>query len=138
MFAEYYAARHPEQIAGLILEESRPAQFTRACEAAQIAMCAPTVAMMRFAPQGAQAETAALADTASEVEGAERLAGKRVLVLSRFTSPDPKPFETHWAQLQARLAARYRGSTHLTAPAGGHYVHRDQQAWFLSAVLGFL
>lgn len=138
MFAEYYAAKHPDQIAGLILEETRPAGFTRACEAAQAPMCAPTVAMMRFAPQGAQAETAALADTASEVAGARRLAGKPVLVLSRFAAPNPKPFDALWAQAQAVLAAGYPGSSHLTAPAGGHYVHRDQKAWFLAAVRSFL
>ncbi len=138
MFAEYYAAKHPEQIAGLILEETRPAEFTRTCETSRISMCAPTVAMMQFAPRGARAETAALADTASEVEGATPVVGKPVLVLSRFTPPNAKPFDALWARLQTHLAARYPGSTHLTAPAGGHYVHRDQKAWFVSAVRSFL
>ena len=136
MFAEYYAARHPDQIAGLVLEESRPAEFTRTCEAAGISMCAPTVAMMRFSPQGAQAETAALADTAAEARGATRVIGKSVLVLSRFAAPNAEPFDALWAQSQAKLAARYPGSTHLTASAGGHYIHRDQKAWFVAAVLG--
>ena len=136
MFAEYYAARHPDQIAGLVLEESRPAEFTRACEAAGISMCAPTVAMMRFSPQGAQAETAALADTAAEARGATRVIGKSVLVLSQFAAPNAKSFDALWAQSQAKLAARYPGSTHLTASAGGHYIHRDQKAWFVAAVLG--
>ncbi|MDZ4052746.1 MAG: alpha/beta hydrolase, partial [Phenylobacterium sp.] len=136
LYAEYFAAHHPDAVAGLILEESRPAGFTARCRAAGLSMCVATPAMMTFAPQGAQAEVAALEATVAQVDALAPATGKPVLVLSR--APGPKPFDSLWTQAQSDLAARYPGALHRTAPAGGHYVHRDQRAWFVGEVTAFL
>lgn len=136
LYAEYFAAHHRGDVSGLILEESRPAGFTRRCQAAGLSMCVATPAMMTFAPKGAQAEVAALDATVAQVEALVPVAGKPVLVLSR--APGAKPFDRLWTEAQSDLAARYPGAVHRTAPAGGHYVHRDQRAWFVGEVTGFL
>ena len=136
LYAEYFAAHHPGEVAGLILEESRPADFTRRCQTAGLSMCVATPAMMTFAPKGAQAEVAALDATLAQVGALVPVAGKPVLVLSR--APGAKPFDRLWTEAQSDLAGRYRGAVHRTASAGGHYVHRDQRAWFVAQVTGFL
>jgi pimeloyl-ACP methyl ester carboxylesterase len=138
LFAEYYAAKHPDQVSGLILEESRPADFGRRCEAQQIPMCSPTVEMMKSQPKGVQAEVAGLAATVAEVEQVGPVQGKRVLVLSRPEVKGATPFVTLWAQAQDDLAARYPGSQHLRPPGGGHDIHHDQRDWFMSVVTDFL
>jgi pimeloyl-ACP methyl ester carboxylesterase len=137
-FAEHYAARHPEQIAGLILEESRPADFTRRCEAAAISNCTPPAALASLMPRGARGELAAMATTMDEVAAAGPAEGKRVLVLSRPVAPDAQPFDALWSTAQVDLAARYPGARHLTADGGGHSLHRDQRAWYVGAVRAFL
>jgi pimeloyl-ACP methyl ester carboxylesterase len=134
LIVEYYAALHPTQVAGLVLEESRPADFTRRCEAANIPMCAPTEAMVRTAPKGVQDEVAALPSIMAQVEAAGPITGKAALVISRPFGPKPSPFEVLWTAAQADLAGRYAGAIHLTAPGGGHYVHRDHRDWFVSAM----
>jgi pimeloyl-ACP methyl ester carboxylesterase len=140
LFAEYYAAKHPDQIAGLILEESRPANFTRVCEAAlRDGMCLPPAWMVRFMAKGARDEAAALGTVVDQVESVAALERKPVLVLSRpGKDTDKTSFDGLWAEAQAGLAARYPGSRHLTAPTGGHYVHHDQREWFLASVQSFL
>jgi pimeloyl-ACP methyl ester carboxylesterase len=138
LFAEYFAARHPELVAGLILEETRPADFGTRCEAAGINMCGPTPAMMILSPQGAQAEVAALSQTLAEVSALPAPSSNlRVLVLSRPIRRNDNPFDAMWARAQRDLAQHY-GATHRNAPAGGHYIHIDQQAWFVAAVGDFL
>jgi pimeloyl-ACP methyl ester carboxylesterase len=137
-FAEYYAARHPEQVAGLILEESRPAGFGERCLAAGAGPCAPTSAMVRTAPIGTQAEVAGLSATMAELAATQRLAGKPVLVLSRPAGAEPRPFDAVWRDSQAELATAYPGSEHRIAPAGGHYIHKDQRDWYLGVVRAFL
>lgn len=137
-FAEYYAAKHPDQISGLILEESRPADFTRRCEAAGVSMCAPTVSMARAMPAGAQAEVAALAMTMAEVESAGAISETPMLVLSRPERANQNAFDALWSAAQRDLAARYPGSLHLVANSGGHYVHRDQRDWYVASVRAFL
>jgi pimeloyl-ACP methyl ester carboxylesterase len=138
LYAEYFAAKHPGDVDALILDDSRPVDFTRRCESAKISMCVVTSAMVRFGPQGARAEVAALDETMAEVDAVTLFAGRRVLVLSHPTGSHPTPFDALWTQAQGDLAARYPGSSHLTAPGGGHYVHRDQRAWFVGAVTNFL
>lgn len=137
LYAEYYAATHPDQIAGLVLEESRPADFSRRCEAARLPMCTPTPAMMMGSPRGAQDEVAALASTFAQAEAIGPARGKPVLVITRPFGQKPSPFETLWTETQADLAGRYVGATHLTAPGGGHYVHRQERDWFVSALRRF-
>ena len=136
LYAEAYAASHPQNVAGLILEESRPAGFTAKCEAAHAGPCKPPAVLGLLMPAGARAELSALDAVMTQVESLTPLAGKPVLVLSR--PPSDKPFDRLWDGAQAELAGRYPGARRLTAPAGGHYIHRDSQAWFLDVVGDFL
>lgn len=138
LFAEYYAAKHPDRIAGLILEESRPADFSRRCEASGISMCTPLPSMTRGKSRGEQDEVLAMPATVAQVEAAGPARGIPVLVLSRPARAGAKPFEALWAAAQSDLAARYPGSLHLVASSGGHYVHSDQRAWYVGAVKEFL
>ena len=138
LYAQAYAAAHPEQVAGLILEESRPAEFTRRCEAARLSMCAPTVAMMVMSPKGAQAEVAALPATLAQVEAIAGPGSAPVLVLSRHAGTSPKPMDALWAQAQDDLASAYPGAQHNTAPGGGHYIHKDARPWFVAQIHAFL
>lgn len=61
LFAEYYAAKHPDRISALILEESRPAPYADACEAAGLPICTPTPGMVVSAPAGVRAEVDGMA-----------------------------------------------------------------------------
>lgn len=138
LFAEYYAAKHPDLVSALILEESRPAPYADACEAAGLSMCTPTPAMVVSAPAGVRAEVDGLAGTVAQVDAAGAISGKPVLVLSRPIATNATPMDALWATAQQALAARYHGSKHLIAPGGTHYVHLTQRAWFVSAIQEFL
>jgi pimeloyl-ACP methyl ester carboxylesterase len=136
LFAEYYAARHPDQVAAVILEDSRPVSFAQRCEAAGLSMCTPLPAMVKSLPRGVQDEVLALPTTTAEVEGAGAVRKKAVLVLSRPAGDSP--WDSVWAAAQADLAARYPGSVHLVANDGGHNIHGDQPDWYVGAVEDFL
>lgn len=137
LYAEYYAAQHPHQIAGLILEDSRSADFRRACEGAGVDMCAMPSSMAWTLPTGARGELAALATTERQVADTPPISGKPVLVLSRPVASNANAFDAAWASSQGELANHY-GARHLNAPTGGHYIHNDQSAWFVSSIQSFL
>jgi pimeloyl-ACP methyl ester carboxylesterase len=140
LFAEYYAAAHPEHVAGLILEDSRPADFTRRCMASSgDIMCLPPSWLVWFMPKGARDEVAALSDVMDQVEGVAPIQGKPVMVLSQpSTGAGENSFGALWTEAQSDLAARYPGSRHLTAESGGHYLHHDQHEWFVASIRAFL
>jgi pimeloyl-ACP methyl ester carboxylesterase len=137
LYAEYYAAQHPHQVASLILEDPRPTDFRRACEVAGVSMCAMPSSMAWTLPAGARAELAALATTEAQVAATSPISGKPVLVLSRPAPANAHAFDTTWASSQRELAERY-AARHLTAPAGGHYIHDDEAVWFVTSIQSFL
>lgn len=138
LYAEYFAAQHPDEILGVVLEESRPADFTRRCEDAGISSCTPPASMAWTLPEGGRAELAALPMTVSEIERIRTAHGKPVLVLSRPLSENSSAFDMLWSTAQRDLTARYPGARQLVATGGGHYIHRDQRAWFVESVRAFI
>lgn len=138
LFAEYFAAKHPDQVAALILEESRPAGFASRCVAAGLSMCSPLPSMMKDASQGAREEVLALTETEAQVRATAPLTGIPVLVLSRPASSDAATFAGQWSIAQVELARRYLGSVHLVATGGGHDIHNSQRDWYLKSVQEFL
>lgn len=138
LYAEYFAARHPELVSGLILVDARPATFTDLCRQAGLNACVATASMVRFAPKGAQAEVTGLHAAATAVEALSQGRPVPTLVLSRSRPARPTPFERVWAMAQDILARRHPGSTHLIAPQGGHDIHRSARTWFIASVRNFL
>jgi pimeloyl-ACP methyl ester carboxylesterase len=138
LFAEYYAAKHPDQIAGLILEDSRPADFATRCDAAGLRPCAPLPSMLKGAPQGAIDELLVLSATEAQVRSVGFVKNRPVLVLSRLTTTEVTSFEGVWAAAQNALAERYPRAQHLIAPGTGHYIHRDSRSWYVASIREFL
>ena len=139
LFAEFYAARHPDQVSRLVLEDSRPADFTRRCGLALgPSTCVPPRWALWLMAKGARDEAAALDRTTAQVAETAPQQSKPVLVLSRARPTTNAPFDASWTDAQADLAARYPGSLHLTAESAGHYIHLEQRDWFLASVRAFL
>ena len=139
LYAEYYAAKHPAQVSGLILEESRPADFSRRCqELPDKPMCGPPRWSGWIMSRGARDELASMDQVKAQVAGMAPLEGRPVLVLSRSNRTAKSSFDVLWAQAQDDLARRYPGSEHRMAPGGSHDIHGDQQSWFLASVQAFL
>lgn len=138
LYAEYFAAQHPDQVLGVVLEESRPADFTRRCEDAGISSCTLPESMAWTLPEGGRAELSALPMTIDEVERLRTAHGRPTLVLSRPTPANPSDFDVLWSTAQRDLTARYPGARQLVAGGGGHYIHVDRRAWFVESVRAFI
>lgn len=138
LYAEYFAAQHPDQVLGVVLEDSRPADFTRRCEEAGISACTFPAFMAWTLPAGGRAELAALSITVEEVERMRQPDAMPMLVLSRPTPVNPSAFDILWSAAQRDLTARYPGAQQLVTEDGGHYIHVDQRAWFVASVRAFI
>jgi pimeloyl-ACP methyl ester carboxylesterase len=136
LYAEYFAAHHPDKVSGLILAESRPADFGARCRAARLGMCSPPSALVRFLPRGARDEVAALDRSTEEILASDPSTAP-VLVLSRPAVSHAPTFDALWSEAQDDLARRY-GARHLRAPSGGHYIHVDQREWFIAQLKAFM
>jgi pimeloyl-ACP methyl ester carboxylesterase len=137
LYAEHFAAQHPDQVMGVVLEDSRPADFSYRCEDAGISPCTLPASMAWTLPEGGRAELAALPMTVDQVERIRPRAGP-TLILSRTTPANASAFDTIWSTAQRDLAARYPGAHQLVAEDSGHYIHVDQRTWFVASVRRFV
>jgi pimeloyl-ACP methyl ester carboxylesterase len=138
LYAEYFAARHPEQVSALILAESRPSGFTARCMGAGQSDCVPPAWALWLSPKAARQEANALGRTAAQVQAAQPLQGKPVLVLSKAVGGGANAFDMLWANEQRILAARYQDSRHFVAPVSSHDIHNDARDWFVTSVRAFM
>jgi pimeloyl-ACP methyl ester carboxylesterase len=139
LYAEYYAARHPAQVSGLILEDSRPADFSRRClRLTDKPMCGPPAWSGWIMSRGGRDELANLDKIMVQAGRSAPITGKPVLVLSRSRDKSKSSFDVLWARAQDDLARRYPGSEHLRSPGSSHDIHHDQRDWLLASVRVFL
>lgn len=134
-FAELYAGAHPERVAGLVLDDARPGDFTTRClSVLPRAKCAPPALMVALFPPAMAQDYEASTRFETEIKALKPYAGP-VLVLSRKAGSSP--FDRTWVEAQDDLALSYH-AVHATAPRGGHYIHNDAAAWFDGQVEDFI
>lgn len=136
VYASYFAARRPGEVAGLVLEETRPTGFTAACKV-QLKLGCEIPPLLKYALPGAgrpEVEDIALTEQQEEAAGG---GPAPTLILTRRNAGQGG-FEGLWLAQQAKLTQRWPNARLEAAPRGGHYVHKDAQDWFLDQVSGFL
>jgi pimeloyl-ACP methyl ester carboxylesterase len=133
-FAELYAGARPDRVAGLVLDDARPGDFTARClSVLPRAQCVPPALMVALFPPAMAQDYAASTQFETGFTALKPYAGP-VLVLSRKAGSSP--FDRAWVAAQDDLALRYR-AVHATAPRGGHYIHRDAAVWFDGQIRAF-
>ncbi len=134
-YMELYARTYPKEVAGVVLVDSRHADFTRQCLAADAGSCTPPALLSALLPQGPKREMAASDQTFDQVLNAGPFpdvplivltGGKQLLASQRFYDL--------WLKTQAQLASLSSQSQHSVCRHCGHYVHKDNPKLVIDAV----
>jgi len=125
MYMEYYAKTFPQEVAALVLVDSRPADFTARCSAEFDAdRCLVPDELIDRMPPHEQAELRAISQVEMEVSTAQALQSMPVFVLSSGKSSAPGASDVHelWLETQEDLAAQAPNSLHIVVPDAGHFI----------------
>jgi pimeloyl-ACP methyl ester carboxylesterase len=137
-YGEYYAQRHSDKVAGLVLDDARPIDFTRRCLAnVPRKTCVVSPRLIRLLPRALRLEYGSLEKVAADIGAHPNYSGPVMIMARGGPSGDGWKFDEQWTKAQAATAARYR-TVVLTSPMGGHYIHRDAPAWFEQNIASFL
>lgn len=134
-YMELYARSYPEEIGGVVLVDSRHADFTRQCQLADAGSCTPPALLSVMMPGGPRKELADGDRTMDEVLNAGRFPAVPLVVLTggkQFLSSTR--FYDVWLDTQKSLAGLSDNSRHLVCDRCGHYVHKDNPAMVVEAV----
>ena len=133
-----YARLHPDAVAGVVLVDARPAQFTDRCIAELgEAACVPSADLLAQLPPTQRAEFTALADTMKELLAAPPFPEVPVVVLTHSKASENASYDALWSTMQDELATEL-SATHQVVANTGHHIQRDAPSAVIDAITELL
>lgn len=134
-YIELFARTYPADVAGVVFVDSRHADFTRRCQAANAGQCTPPALLSAILPPAPKREMAAGDETMQAVMNAGPFPQVPVAVLTsgRQTLSTAR-FREVWLEAQMDLADLSSPSVQVTCGRCGHYVHRDNPQLVVGAI----
>ena len=134
-YMELYARSYPEEVAGVVLVDSRHADFTRQCQIADARSCTPPALLSVLLPNTPKRELAAGEKTMDDVMRGGPFPNVPLVVLTSMKKPlEGARFREVWLQTQKELAALSSNSTHTVCSRCGHYIHKNDPKLVIAAV----
>lgn len=115
-----------DQVAGLVLVDTRHRDFTAACEEAGLEGCAVPASEVDSLSQVEQAEYRGFARASDEVRDAGAFGPYPVRVLTATSHGFDAQVETLWKSMQASLAHEAADGEQIVFTGAGHYLQIEQ------------
>ncbi|WP_051213546.1 alpha/beta fold hydrolase [Maritalea myrionectae] len=134
-FALQFAATYPQEVAGLVMVDGRPPNFTTACDQAKAGMCRPPELMLATMPS----------HMAAEVRGARlfeanppAMAGIANIPATFLVATQPDflasaQFQSLWRQEQAQWANQFAKAERIEVNST-HYIHHKKPDIVMDAI----
>ncbi len=135
LYVELFAREHADEVAGVVLVDSRPADFSGRCKAAKAMVCKPPGWLMLFVGGGSMAEYKAAPRTMRQVLQAPAFPPVPLTVVTGTDKPFEGPtFNRLWLETQAELSRLSPDGRHVVCDHCGHYVHEDDPKLVVDAI----
>lgn len=123
-----FAKLYPDEVAGIVLVDSRPAGFTEACRASNSGLCEPPSFLTALFPTHQKAEMNGVGATERFAASPEDLGDIPVTVISSARPPagSAMDFQTIWEQMQSDFAMRAEKGRFVHADGASHYIHHER------------
>ena len=134
---ELYARLYPDEVAGVVLVDSRHPEFTARCE--QVlgeGECGVPGLMQLIMPGYMKRELDRAAKTADQLRATSPFPNIELVVLSRSMGEESDEFLELWLETQREYPKLTHRSVHIVSEKSGHYVHRDDPQAVIEAVWG--
>ncbi len=136
-YVELFARLYPEEVAGVVLVDSRHPEFTQRCEdALDKGGCGVPEIMKAVMPGHMKRELDSAVKTADQIRAAPSFPAIELVVLSRGKGKEDKEWQKLWMEMQQEYAKLTGHSKHIVSAESGHYVHHDDPRAVIEAVRG--
>lgn len=136
MYVELYARLYPDDVAGVVLVDSRHPEFTERCEERLGKGCVPEGFVKLLMPGHMKREIDGAAETADQIREAPSFPDIEFIVLSSGKGKESKEWQELWMEMQREYTKLSSRSRHMISEKSGHYVHRDDPKAVIGAVRG--
>jgi pimeloyl-ACP methyl ester carboxylesterase len=137
-YMELFAKAHPDEVAGVVLVDTRHRDFLATCEAAQLDNCGLPEPLLQQQATAAIAEYRAFTLASEEIRAAGSFGSYPVRVLTATDHPVSAAREALWESMLASLAAEATNGEHVLVRGAGHYIQRDRPDVVVQSILEIL
>ena len=126
-YALRFAMLYPSDVAGLVLLDSRPKEFSRECRKAGLRPCGPSEIQAAVQPAHIAAEIRGIDETEEQTPIPSELGNLPITVIAA-TEPPPggsRGLQPLWVRLQKQFAERLENGRYVQADGSGHFIQRD-------------
>lgn len=137
MYMEYFAKNFPEDVAALVLVDSRHRSFSKACMADfGPEKCLPPKEAFEKFPEFMKSEFNALPAIESELDGSPQFGDYPIYMFTGAKGMDPKQKKLNklWVKTQKKFAAEKDTIVHKISKKSGHYVHHQDPKIVIKAI----
>lgn len=127
-YLELFARAHPDEVRGLVLVDSRPADFSTECEARHLDGCGISASAAKSLARVEQEELAAFGEAASQLRAAGGFGRVPVRVLTATSHPASEAWEALWRSMHAAMAAEAGDGEQLVFEGAGHHLELERPA----------
>lgn len=137
-YMELFARLHPSEVAGLVLVDSRHADFTARCQAAHLDVCAIPDDAVSGLSQVEQDEYRGFQRATDELRAAGPFGDHPVRVLIATDHGNGEAWDALWQSLLGALASEARDGRPILFPGAGHNLEYDRPAEVAQAIVDVL
>lgn len=137
-YMELFAKAHPDEVAGLVLVETRHRDFTEACDRAGLIGCTIPDDVVASLPAVEMAEYEGFARSSAQIAAAGAFGSYPVRVLTTDSHGFPPEVEALWVAMHGELAAEAPDGAQVVFPGAGHYLPSDRPSDVAAIILEIL
>ncbi len=137
-YMELFARSHPDEVAGLVLVDSRPSDFLAECESAKLDQCGVPSATVKATGGVFAAEYTAFAEASEEMMAAGTFGAYPVRVMTATRrAGKSKEHVALWSSMHASLAKEAEDGVQIRVH-GGHYLQVFHERKVAAVIRGVL
>lgn len=125
-YMELFAKAHPEEVVGLVLVDSRPSDFSAACQSAGLAGYTIPDSVVDSLPQVQQDEFHGFASASDEIRAAGTFGLYPVRVLTSTSHPWSERVEALWQSMHGALAREASHGEQIVFEGASHNLEVDR------------
>ena len=134
-YMELYARTYPNEVAGVVLVDSRHPKFDQLCEEGSASSCKFPALLAALLPPAAKQELKASSAAMQQVNESPPFPKVPLFVLTGTNKPLEKAqFKQVWLETQNDLATLSPIAKHVVCDQCGHYVQRDDSTAVIDAI----
>jgi pimeloyl-ACP methyl ester carboxylesterase len=136
---ELFAKAHPDEVAGLVLVDTRHRDFTTACQDAGLgAECSVPASTVDSLSDVERDEYRAFANASAEIHDAGNFGAYPVRVLTATSHHFSTKAEALWVSIQSSLANEAPDGKQICYPGAGHLLQVDKPHEVASVILSLV